>query len=766
MEQIIHVLLLEDDSADAELIQANIEAAGLMCQITCTKTRGEFEEALRQGGYDIILADFKLPMYDGMSALRLARELHPDIPFIFVSGTMGEDAVIEGLTEGATDYVLKQRISRLASAIPRALHESENKRERHRIEDELRSSEARFRTFVNHAADAFFLHDEAGNILDVNHQACESLGYSREELMGMTPYNFDAITDPTFLDQMEARLNTGEVIAFDTVHRRKDGSVFPVEVRVRPFWQGQRRFAVSLARDITERKQAEHALRKSEARLNGIIVSAMDAIIVINKLQKIVLFNPTAERVFGYTAEEVIGRPLTRLMPKRFHQQHEKLVNAFGQANVTNRQMGQNVLYGLRKDGHEFPIEVSISQSSVNGEQYFTAILRDITKHLELEGQLIQTQKMEAIGLLAGGIAHDFNNLLTPIMMSADLAMMKLSNENLVYEQLQQIQRTAIRAKQLTQQILSLSRKQILATEILQINDVVRDISNLLHRLIEENIRLKINLQDNLPLIKADVNQLGQIIMNLAINARDAMPNGGVLEIETALVTLDQVLVGLPEDILPGSYVLLSVSDTGMGMDEKVKHRLFEPFFTTKEAGRGTGLGLSTILSIAQRHNGYIQFDSRLGKGTVFRVYLPLTPDTEIHLEKPTLSSLKGDLVIGNILIVEDETAVRMPLAHALQLKGHHVLEAANGEEALQIASTFTEDIHLLLTDMMMPGMNGFELWQRLVELFPAIKVLYMSGYSGDIVEQLTLSSQVNLLQKPFTLEQLAKKIQMVLNAN
>ena len=715
MNQSIHILQLEDNPLDAELIQEKILSTGLICKFVCVQTREQYDAAVRDGGYDIILADFRLPQYDGMSALRLAQEVCPDIPFIFVSGTMGEEAVIEGLTEGATDYVLKQRISRLASAIPRALHEAENQRERHRMEDELRSSEARFRTFVNHAADAFFLHDEAGTILDVNHQACESLGYSCEELMGMTLYHFDAITDPTFLEQMEVRLNAGEVIAFDTEHRRKDGSVFPVEVRVRPFWQGKRRFAVSLARDITERKQAEQALKKSEARLNGIIVSAMDAIIVINKLQNIVLFNPTAERVFGYSAEEIIDQPLTRLMPKRFHQQHQKLVDAFGQANMTNRQMGHNILYGLRKDGHEFPIEVSISQSCVNGEQYFTAVLRDITKRLELEGQLIQTQKMETIGLLAGGIAHDFNNFLTPIMMYADLAMMKLPKENLVYEHLQQIQRTATRAKELTQQILSLSRKQMLAIENLQINDVVREISNLLQRLIGENISLKISLQGNLPLIKADVNQFSQIIMNLAINARDAMPNGGVLEIKTVLVTLDQVLVGLPEDIPPGSYVLLSVSDTGMGMDEKVKHHLFEPFFTTKESGRGTGLGLSTILNITHRHHGYIQFDSRLGKGTVFRVYLPITTDTQMHLEKPTLTSLEGDLITGNILIVEDETAVRMPLAHALQLKGHNVLEATNGEDALQIASTYTDDIHLLLTDMMMPGMNGFELWQRLV---------------------------------------------------
>ncbi len=640
--------------------------------------------------------------------------------------------------------------------------------ERKEIEISLKNSEARYRSLFEQANDAIFLNTIDDVIIDVNRRACEMLGYSREELLTMT------VSD---LQAPEIRQQRGEVIKyeiehfagvpFETVDIHKDGTRIAVEVNTSLIVDNQnQQLALSIVRNISQRKQAEQALRESEERLNGIVISAMDAIIVIDEMQKIVLFNPTAERVFGYTAEEIIGKPLTNLMPERFRHGHERHVHAFGLTGLTNRLMGQDALYGLRSDGEEFPIEASISQSMINEEQYFTAILRDITKRIELEEQFYQAQKMEAIGLLAGGIAHDFNNLLTPIMVYADLGMMDLTREDRVYEYLQQIEKTASRAKQLTQQILALSQKQLLVLETLELNAVVHDISNLLQRVIGENILLEMNLQDNLPFVQADANQLGQILMNLAVNARDAMPNGGVLEIKTRFVRLNEVLEGLPAAIPPNSYIVLSVRDAGVGMGEEVKHHLFEPFFTTKESGRGTGLGLSTVHSIVQRHHGHIQFDSQIGEGTVFKIYLPVTREEKVEVETPALSPVEDVLVTGTVLIVEDEISVRIPLTQVLLLKGYRVLEAINGEEALQIAFSCDDNIHLLLTDMMMPDMNGYELHQKLIELFPAIKVLYMSGYSGDFIEQLTLSTQVDFLQKPFKLQQLTEKVNKIINNN
>lgn len=639
--------------------------------------------------------------------------------------------------------------------------------QRKEIEISLKNSEARYRSLFEQANDAIFLNTIDDVIIDVNRRACEMLGYSREELLTMT------VSD---LQAPEVRQSHGQVIKhelehfagtpFETVDIHKDGARIPVEVSTSLFVDNQnQQLAISIVRNISRRKQAEQALRESEERLNGIVVSAMDAIIVIDETQKIVLFNPTAEHVFGYTVEEIIGQPLTNLMPERFRHGHKRHVQAFGFTGLTNRLMGQDVLYGLRSDGEEFPIEASISQSMINGEQYFTAILRDITKRIELEGQFYQAQKMEAIGLLAGGIAHDFNNLLTPIMVYADMGMLDLTREDRVYEYLQQIEKTASRAKQLTQQILALSQKQLLVLETLELNAVVHDISNLLQRVIGENISLEMHLQDNLPFVQADANQLGQILMNLAINARDAMPNGGILEIKTGFVRLNQALEGLPAVIPPNSYIVLSIRDTGIGMEDEVKHHLFEPFFTTKEVGRGTGLGLSTVHSIVQRHHGYIQFDSLLGEGTVFQIYLPITHEEKIDIEAPSPSPPIEDVsVTGTVLIVEDETSVRIPLTQVLLLKGYRVLEATNGEEALRIASTCDDSIQLLLTDMMMPDMNGYELHQKLIEVFPAIKVLYMSGYSGDFIEQLTLSTQVDFLQKPFKLQQLTEKVHKIVN--
>ncbi len=519
-------------------------------------------------------------------------------------------------------------------------------------------------------------------------------------------------------------------------------------------------FSMLLRRQMAEKTRT---LRESQARLDGIIVSAMDAIISIDAEQKIVLFNPAAERVFRCPANEAIGQPLDRFIPERFRQSHEEYIQAFGRTGVTNRPMHGLTVSGLRADGTEFPIEVSISRAEIAGQEFYTAILRDITTRKQLEAQLLQTQKMEAIGQLAGGIAHDFNNILVPMIGYAELGMMSLPPDSTLYTNLKHIHEAAQRGAALTGQILAFSRKQTLTMEPIDLNEVVAQFEKMLRRLIGENIELQLFLSPKLGLVKADRGQLEQILLNLAVNARDAMPNGGKLTLETANVQLDETYTEKHLEVQPGPYVMLTVSDTGHGMDVETQQRIFEPFFTTKPQGKGTGLGLSTVFGIVKQHGGHIWVYSESGRGTTFKIYLPQAEDALQPVGTPTTEPLS---VYGTetVLVVEDEAMVRNLVCETLEAHGYNVLEAQHPDDGLQLASAYENTIHLLLTDVIMPHMNGRELYQKMAAIRPGLKVLFMSGYTDNVIAHHgILDEEVNFLQKPFTVQSLTRKVRQVL---
>jgi len=517
----LHILHLEDNPDDQELVRLTLVKEGMSCELACVEAHDDFLAALKQGEWDIILADYTLPSYNGLSALTLARELRPEVPFIFVSGTIGEDAAIACLKAGATDYVLKHHLARLAHAVRRALREAEERKER-KLADEDRT---------------------------------------------------------------------------------------------------------------------------------------------------------------------------------------------------------------------------------------------------RLEEQLRQAHKMEAIGRLAGGIAHDFNNLLTVINGYSELVLNSLGANLHARKNVEQIKKAGRRAATLTRQLLAFSRRQVLQLRVLDLNAVVTNFEAMLQPLIGEDILLEAVLQPGLGLVKVDPGQIEQIILNLTVNARDAMPEGGKLTIETANVELDEAYARRHVSVRPGPYVMLAISDTGCGMDAETQARIFEPFFTTKEHGKGTGLGLATVYGIVKQSGGNIWVYSEPGKGTTFKIYLPRVEGVAEGSEPahPRSSILRGS---ETILLVEDEDMVRSLAREILEAHGYAVSEARDSTEALRVCHTHSGSIHLLVTDVVMPGMSGRELAARLGTIHPETKVLYMSGYTDDaVVRHGVLNAGLAFLQKPFTANAFLCKVREVLDS-
>jgi PAS domain S-box-containing protein len=503
----------------------------------------------------------------------------------------------------------------------------------------------------------------------------------------------------------------------------------------------------------------------TEARLASIIDSAMDAIISVDEEQRIRVFNPAAERMLGASAQEAIGEPLDRFIPGRHRTRHRHQVREFGGSGVTARSMGSSgPLVALRADGREIPIEASISQTVGGQRKLYTVILRDISEQLRTEAQLRQTQKMEAVGRLAGGVAHDFNNMLTAIRGHAELLLEEVGADDPMRESVEEIRLAAERSAALTRQLLAFSRKQILQPRVLNLNEVVVGMAGMLRRLIGEHIEFTTVLKHETHTVRADPGQLEQVLLNLVVNARDAMTGGGKLTIETRNVELSAESGQMHDvEFTPGRYVLLSVSDTGEGMDAETRKHLFEPFFTTKGPGKGTGLGLPTVYGIVRQSGGYVWVYSEPGRGSTFKIYLPAVEAAEAA--GPTQTSPPPvPRATGTVLLVEDEPAVRALAARVLRRGGYTVLEAAGGEEALRIAESYEHPIDLVLTDVVMPQMGGRAMVDRLPERFRDVQVLFMSGYTDEaIVQHGVLNPGVAFLQKPFLPDDLLRTVHRLL---
>jgi PAS domain S-box-containing protein len=506
-------------------------------------------------------------------------------------------------------------------------------------------------------------------------------------------------------------------------------------------------------------------LDKEHRRLSTAIEQTVDSVIITDTEGAIVYVNPAFEQVSGYSRDEVIGQsPRILKSGKQDAAFYEKLWKTISAGEVWH---GRFV--NKKKDGTFYTLDATITP--VRGEDgavvNYVALQRDVTRELQLEEQLRQSQKMEAVGRLAGGVAHDFNNILTVINGHSELLLQRYldPNDPMRWE-VEQIQEAGERAAVLTHQLLAFSRRQSTQPQLLNLNEVITSLQKMVQRLIGEDIESVIKLEPMLRLTKADASQMEQVLMNLIINARDAMPQGGKLTIETANVDLDEAYAGQHLEIVPGPYVLLTVTDTGVGFDEETKTHIFEPFFTTKESGKGTGLGLSTVYGIIRQSNGFIWVYSELGQGATFKIYLPQVAkeagEVVVSGSIP-VTSLEGT---ETVLLVEDEANVRLVARKFLQKKGYTVLEAGHPKKALQICEQYEGQIDLLITDVIMPDMNGRELAERLSRIFCSLKVLYISGYANEALNQHgLLGSGIAFLEKPFSSEALARKVREVLDA-
>jgi two-component system cell cycle sensor histidine kinase/response regulator CckA len=634
----------------------------------------------------------------------------------------------------------------------------------------LRESEERFRLAFENANSGVCLVDLEGNIARVNHKMCEIFGYTNEELQHMTVNDIAHPEDIDKSPEFKQKTLQGEIDqgTFEKRYFHKKGHDVTCQVSsslVRDA-NGSPLYFIVHIQDITERKQAEELLKKERETSLSILENAPYGVALIDKGGQYAYINPEFTTITGYTLQDVpTGKDWAQ---KAFPdpKYREKMIQVWKEdrqkAHIMNREFSVTCKNGAIR-------EIDI-RSTFLREGRAVIVLRDITEQKRteermesLQEQLRQSQKMEAIGRLAGGIAHDFNNLLTIIKGYSQLSLIDLKEDTVLKTNIAHIDTATDRAADLVRQLLAFSRRQILEMKVWDLNTILTNLHNMLRRLIGEDIELVTLLAEDLGRVKTDLGWIEQAIMNLVVNARDAMPSGGKLTIETGNADLDEAYVGGRVGVKPGRYVMLSVSDTGVGMTPEVTERLFEPFFSTKDKDKGTGLGLSTVYGIVKQSDGDIWVYSEPGKGSTFKIYLPRVDEP---LEEQREKVQSDELLQGceTILLVEDEEEVRKLAVRVLERQGYKVLEARNGDKALRICEHHREPIHLMLTDVVMPGMNGHEVAKRLLSFHPETKVLYMSGYTDDaIVLHGVLVKGVHYIQKPFTVDALTKKVREVL---
>ena len=637
--------------------------------------------------------------------------------------------------------------------------------------EQLNDSEMRFRQLVENINEVFWIVSPDWNKViyispayeEVWGRTCESLYQQpRSWLEAAAEEDFERVTDEVNKkkggDFSQAKFPEYRIVKPDGSVRWISAHFFPVRSEL-----GTVDNIVGITEDITERKLAEEALRQSEAQYRSLIEQSNDAIYLIYE-DKFVLINKKFTETLGVTPEEARA-PGFNFM-ELVAPQSRPLVEERSRMVERGEQPPKRYEFvALTKDGKEIEVEASVTNVSYRGETAVQGILRDVSERKRLEAQFRQAQKMEAVGRLAGGVAHDFNNLLTVITGNAELARMTLNPDDPLNYDIQEIRKASDRAADLTRQLLAFSRKQTLQPKILNLNRIIENMDKMLRRLIGENIDLLTVPDPDLWKVKVDPGQIEQVIVNLAVNARDAMPEGGNLTVETKNVELDKEFTRNHPSAVPGRHVMLAISDTGCGMNEEVKDRVFEPFFTTKEEGKGTGLGLATVYGIIKQSGGHIWVYSEPGEGTTFKIYFPIVEEGEAEdIIGRTASDFmpKGS---ESVLVVEDEDNVRMMAVRILKLQGYKVIEARTGGDAYLICQRMAKPVDLVITDVIMPHMGGPELVKLLNELWPELKVLYMSGYTPNaVVHDGILDSSTPYLQKPFRPIELAQKVRGVLD--
>ncbi len=805
---LINLLLVEDNPGDARLVremlaEASSGSAGPAFNITHVGRLSQALAAVNTDRFDLVLLDLSLPDSRGLETLYQILKVVDELPVVILSGLGDEKVAVEAVQAGAQDYLVKGNMNEFS--LPRAVRYAI---ERNRTERNLRRRNREL-ALLNKiiAASAIILKPE--EILEI---ACKELAETFDMPYAIATLLNDNKTNAVVVAQYSARepyaaLGTtisltdnpalrhllnyqGPLMVTDArsdlrltaLHNLLNQFgvasllILPLRIRdevigslslqsstPRPFSTEELDLAWSVA-DQVALALARVKLDQERQLLSTVVNKTAENVIITDADGTIVYVNQAFEHTTGYTRAEAVGHNPRLLksgyQPPEFYDQMW--------ATIKNGRVWHGRFINQKKDGAYYTEDATITPVTDSSGQIvnFVAVKRDISIELQREAQYQQAQKMEAIGRLAGGVAHDFNNLLTVITGYAEISLLNQTDANdPLQKNLKEIVKASERAANLTRQLLAFSRKQVIQPVLLNLNDSISDISKMLQRLIGEDIELVTLPDKDLDTVKADPGQIEQVLMNLAINSRDAMLHGGKLTIETANVYLDQAYASQHIDVKPGPYVLLAISDTGTGMDAETQARIFEPFFTTKDKEKGTGLGLATVYGIVKQNNGHIWVYSEPGRGTTFKVYLPQFRRAAVpaNLRLPTQPVTGGT---ETILVVEDEAPVRKLVYYTLQEKGYTILEAENGPDAVQLCQQHLEPIHLLLTDVVMPGgLVGSQLTRALLLLHPEMKVLYMSGYPDkSIIHHGILADGNAFLQKPFTPTSLTRKVRAVLD--
>jgi PAS domain S-box-containing protein len=882
----IRILHLEDSPRDAEITQDRLEAGGLVCDTLCVDNQEQFESALAAGSFDVILCDYNLPDYDGLSALRLVRERYPETPVILISGSLGEDEAVKCLQYGATDYLLKQRIGRLPAAVKRALEQAGEYRKRRQAEARLRESEERFRQLAEHINEVFWMtnleknqmiyispayeaiwgrtcaalyaspgvwlddihpadrerilhsafnnqstsaydeeyrivrpdgtirwiHDrafpvrnQAGEIYRIAGVATDITERKRAQTALLTSesrlaeaqriahlgsWEWEAATDvviwskelcallevdpakpaPSVAEQhklytpesmqrmhaaIEQAMRTGTPYEIELERVRADGTSKWLLARGEPLFNEQRQITGlrGTALDITKRKQGEDQLRLFRTLLN----QSTDAIIVADPATARILdVNDSACVNLGYTREELLALRVMDI------EANFSDFAAFERSTQQLKKAGAFHFEGeqRRKDGSTFPVEVSVRYVSRPEGDYSLAIARDVTERKHIERQLQRTQRLESIGTLAAGVAHDLNNALAPIMLGVQLIKQKYPQESQIVDM---FDTSAQRGADMVRQLLTFAKGAEGERILIQPGRLVKELEKLMKGSFSKNIQLVVKCDPKLPAVQGDATQLHQVLLNLCVNARDAMPNGGTLTLEAQPVEVDAAYASSIPNAKPGKYVVLRVRDTGTGIPPEILDRIFEPFFTTKDQDKGTGLGLSMVMGIVRGHGGFLHVYSQPGQGSTFAAYLPADragSDTE-HLTKVAeVFHGQGE----TILFVDDERALREVTSAVLRRLNFKPLTAMDGADGLIQAAQHRTELRAIITDLSMPHMDGLAFVRAVRRMLPDIPIMVVSGRMEDAVagEFKTLGVK-NRLDKPFTEAQLAEALKNLL---
>ncbi len=890
---VVRVLHVEDSVVDAALVERELQRLAFSVAVTRVETEVAMRAAIASAPIDLVISDWSMPAFSGERAMSVLRELASDVPFLIVSGTVGEEVAVEAMRTGANDFVQKENLRRLGPVIERELRDREGRIAGRLAEQQLRDHERRFGALVEHSTDTITLKGADGRFSYVSPAVHTMLGCTPEQLIGtvcfdlvhpddlarVTAFHALVITTPArpmtveyrvvrrdggvrwleatetnrlsdlavagiignVRDITERKLAQQQLRATELQYRRllettgegvvmvdrngtvvfasarfaalvgrepaellqrpfaevfepsarpalalrmderrrgiagfaattllhKDGSIRQVLAQSTPMFTDRGDFdgVLAMMSDVTAHKSAEAALRASEARFARLAETGIIGMLVCDLAGRVIDINDAMLQLSGYQRAEVLDPSFVwmQLTPPDWHERDLAVVERLR----THGAIEPYETETLRKDGSRVPVVCGVAM--IESERVMVFVI-DVSAQKRAEAalavseqQLRHAQKLEAMGRLAGGISHDFNNLLSVILSYSEMLIEDLPPGR-VLDDMREILEAARRAGELTKQLLVFSRQQPVQRTLLDPAAVVLDLEKMLRRLLGADVALQLTAPPGLHAILIDQGQLEQVVLNLAINARDAMPRGGGLRISVVNVRLDEAFARVHHGVVPGEHVALTVTDTGTGIDPETLTRIFEPFFTTKQVGKGTGLGLANVFGIVQRAGGTIWVESTVGAGTTFTVYLPRALHTDVPAAAPAIVAAAGGT--ETVLLVEDDVQVRTAAAGILRRSGYHVLLAEHAEDALRIAREHASPIDLLISDVVMPMMSGSELARRVAELRPTIRVLYMSGYTDDITTRHGISESNGVfLPKPLTPVTLRTKVREALAA-